>query len=295
MEFFDWISVPQVIVEYLGFSVSSLEELIATQLKIWYICIGVAAGLYAIFLLFGGFGLYTLAKRAGIKHAWVGFLPFGNTYLSGRLAGETNIFGQKMKRIWLYATLAELVFVAINTVILVINVKLCNVAYYSEILNKETNELQGWSFSWEFVPQRIYVLATTMRWIGYATDFVLIFFFCVLYFAFFRKYYARSPFLMTFLCAILPVRGLVLFAVRNNTPVDYNAYMQQRMRAYQTMYGQPPAQGGPSAPSAPAQQPPKEEEPFSDFGEGGQEGNSDPPAPQEPTSGGNDDSPFEDF
>ncbi len=43
---------------------------------------------------------------------------------------------------------------------------------------------------------------------------------------------------MTFLCAVLPCRGFVLFAVRNNTPIDYNEYMRKRMEEERRRYGQ---------------------------------------------------------
>ena len=104
----------------------------------------------------------------------------------------------------------------------------------------------------------------------------LILFFCAVFFAFFRKYYARSPFLMTFLCAVLPLRGIVIFAVRNNTPVDYDAYMRRKMQQYAARQGNPyGGQGGYGEQGYDiygnrtdgAGAPPKQDEPFSDFGD----------------------------
>ena len=33
-----------------------------------------------------GFGRYRMAKHAGIPHAWLGLVPFGNAYITGLLA-----------------------------------------------------------------------------------------------------------------------------------------------------------------------------------------------------------------
>ena len=124
--------------------------------------------------------------------------------------------------------------------------------------------------------------------------------FIFLYMAFFRKYYARSPMVMALLCSILPVRGYVIFAVRNNTPVDYNEWMQERIRRMQQQqaqqYGYPPY-GGPQQPYGGPYNGPQQPyngpyggapqggqgEPFSDFGD-------DPSAP--PSNG---DDPFSDL
>lgn len=121
MEFFDWINVVQIFTEYFTVAtVSSAAEYVQIVLRILYISVGVAAGLYLICLVLGGLGMRAMAKKVGMKHSWLAFLPFANTWYAGKLAGETRVFGQKMKRAGLYAMITELVYVAINVFALVV-------------------------------------------------------------------------------------------------------------------------------------------------------------------------------
>lgn len=237
MEFFDCMSIPQRFFEYYGFSAETAEEYIAKLLKIQFISIYVAAGLYLICLVFGGIGLMSMAKRAGIAHGWIGFLPFGNTYLAGKLAGETNFFGKKVKRIGLYAMLAEMLYVAFNIFFLIVMFQLYNADFYDVKIGETSNVLV---LNVDNIPQglRWLVKAFSVGQIfSYIIYFIMLFVFCILFYALFRKYYARGPFLMTFLSAFLPFRGFVLFAVRNNAPVDYEAYMRRRFEEMQRRQG----------------------------------------------------------
>lgn len=274
MEFFDWINVVQIFTEYFTVAtVSSAAEYVQIVLRILYISVGVAAGLYLICLVLGGLGMRAMAKKVGMKHSWLAFLPFANTWYAGKLAGETRVFGQKMKRVGLYAMITELVYVAINVFALVVQFALYQPDYFVEQFN-ESGEFIGIYLEVARVPlglRWMIVADTVLTWVNTISYLVLIFFLCMLFYAFFRKYYARSPFLMTFLCAVLPLRGLVIFAVRNNTPVDYDAYMRRRMEEYARRSGGtygPYGQGGydadgnrtDGAGAAP------QDEPFSDFG-----------------------------
>ena len=109
MEFFGLINVVQFFLEYFSFgrSFSSLEERVNYVINTQTISLYVAAGLYVVCLVFGGIGMTVMAKKVGMKHSWLAFLPFANTWYAGKLAGETQLFGQKMKRVGLYAALAE--------------------------------------------------------------------------------------------------------------------------------------------------------------------------------------------
>ena len=303
MEFFgglfSWTDLPTYIIQVMSianpFTVATAQDYVSLMLRLQIITLAVAGGLYLVEHLMGGYALYVMAKRAGIKHGWIGFLPFGCTYLAGKLAGETRVFSARMKRVGLYTMLIEILFVLSSAFVLVLSFLLCRPEFYAP----ELLESGEWSGAFQFVESS---LPTTVRWmyptmqiLGYinqALSFVVIFFFCLLFFALFRKYYPRSPFLMTFLCALLPVRGFVLFAVRNNRAVDYEAYVRRRMESmapppgynpYGRQYGPQdnfdPVTGKPIHHGAP--------DPFSDFSDGGESGTS--------PSGSGDDSPFSDF
>ena len=244
MEFFMWMIVPQIVMQFSGsYAVSTLEEYTDLMIKIQSISLYVAAGLYVLCLALGGYGLMRMANKAGMKYGWLAFFPFLNTWYAGKLAGETALFGKKMKRAGLYAMIVEIVYVAFNIFSLIVWFGLMQPQYYTQQFNSD-NTMWVPILELSQIPTGLRWLVTANNvnyYLGTVFDLVIIFFFCVLYFAFFRKYYARSPFIMTILSALLPLRGFVLFAVRNNTPVDYDAWVRRRMQEYaerqQQMYG----------------------------------------------------------
>ncbi len=286
MEFFTWMSFPQVFIQFfLSLEDGDIESVIAYEKKVLMISLIVAAGLYLIGHLFGGFGLYKMAKRAGDKCAWMAFVPVLNTYLSGRLAGETTIFGVKVKHMGLYTAIAELLYILLNISVLTIGSILANPAWNRVTVQTVGGSeiITGTEYVTEQIPLGIRWLPTAEFALQIVTDiwsFVLLFMFIFLYTSFFRKYYARGPLMMAFICSFFPVRGYVLFAVRNNTPVDYNQWMQDRIRMMQRgpyggsqpPYGNPPYDppyGGSGGTDAGG-------EPFSDAGGPKQSGSASP-------------------
>lgn len=308
MEFFDWLEVPQIVISYMNFTVNSSAETASRVQWILIICVLVAAALYLSGLLCGGIGLMTMAKRRGMKIWWLGFLPFGNTYLTGKLAGETRIFGTRCKRIGLYTMLAEILYVLLQTALLVMSFIFIHEDFYV-LQETETSAYYEFSSS-AFISQLpeyawLLTLNNVLSYITRIWGFVLLFLMCFMFSALFRKYYARSPFLMTFLCALLPLRGFVLLAVRKNTPMDYNEYIRRRYEQMYRQQQQPPygGQGGYGSPCGGYNQGDYTqgggENPFSEFGGSpnggsGAEGNSSGESGGG-NGGGSNDSPFSDF
>ncbi len=262
MEFFNWLSVPQYVLQYAfgGISISQI-----------YICLGVAGALYFICLMLGGLGLYTMGTRAGVKHAWLAFLPFANTYYTGKIAGDTRFFGAKMKRAGLYAMIVEIVYVGLEVLSLVISFTLSNPAFYeTQVVGDQYRRTLA------NVPPQYAWMVSGMTWVPLLSTFVflaLAVFLCAVYNALYRKYYARSPFLMTILSVLLPVRGFILFAVRKNKPVDYEELMRKRMEQVMRQsgmpgYGTPTANSG-EDPFTEYKERKGESSPFSEFDGGG--------------------------
>ncbi len=259
---------------------ATAEEVAMQLIRNQIICVGVAAGLYIFCLIFGGIGLYSMAKRAGLKHKWLAFVPFANTYYAGTVAGEAYFFGQKMKREGLYAMLAEIVYVGLNVFVLVINFLTYNPNYL--YLDTSSYDYPVWSIDSSRFPVSLAWLPTAKIWsdpLSYLSEIVMIVFFFVVYNALFRKYYARGPMMMAFLSAIFPFRAFTLFAVRNNAPVDYNAYMKRKMeetmrsrQQYNGQYG-PYGQNGQYGQYGQNRQGnPSEGSPFSEYGGDGDAG-----------------------
>ncbi len=311
MEFFDWTNVAQIFTDFIFGMVLSgasaegmgIGEIVSIQLLAQYIALGISGALFLACLVLGGVGMHVMAKRAGIKGSVMAFFPFANTWFAGKLAGETKLFGKTMKRPGLWAMLCEIAFVAIGVFLQVCTFALLRPEYYSEAYID--GAMAGWQLDTAKIPLGLRWMATAnlvCSILNYVVYIALAFFMCVLFYAFFRKYYPRSPFLMTFLSVILPLRGIMIFVMRKNEPVDYNAWVRRRMqeaiRRQQAAYGpygqygapwqgtSGPAQGGSGQYRDPYAAPPQQEpsapndenpfpefggkdEPFSDFGDSG--------------------------
>lgn len=290
MELFNWINVVQFFMQYVfGYTPDSaltaeenMQLYIGSYRNVMLISVAVAAAVYLVCLILGGIGMHVMAKKRNMKHSFLAFLPFANTYYAGKLAGDCKIFGKKVKHMGLITMLAEIVYVAASVFSLVMFFGVLRPEHYEVVLSS-SGAFDGAKFQINKMPValRWMVSAKTVSEILTSVfSFVLFFCMVVLFNSFYRKYYARSPFVMTILSAFLPLRGIVIFAVRNNTPIDYDAWMRRQMeemaRRQQQMnmggYGGYPGGNYPggnypggnySGGNAPSDKP---EEPFSDFG-----------------------------
>ena len=243
MEFFDLFNVPMFFMDYIinliiKPDIQNIYDYCNVALSCYLFAALVTLGVYLILLVFGGIGLNKLAKKQGLKHRWMAFLPFFNTYYAGKLAGETQFFGQKMKRVGLYAMISEILYVALQLFVFAAVI----ISYFPEYRTLEVSDGVMTGAANEAMPSWIEPAVTYGNLVAYLLWFFVIVFFCVLFVAFFRKYYARGPILLAFLSAVLPFRGFTIFAVRNNAPVDYNDYIRRRTQAYMRNngYNQPP-------------------------------------------------------
>ena len=281
---------------------TQLEAFVAAYRQAMLIGLCIAAGIYLVCLVMGGIGMHVMAKKRGMKGSWMAFLPFLNTLYAGKLAGETNFFGKKVKWMGGAAALLEFVHVGLSVFSFYILFSFMRPEYCDPITTAD-----GLFGGAEFVSSK---LPVGMRWMLTADNVceILIYVFyillllamCLMFYSFYRKYYARSPFIMMFLSALFPFRGIVIFAVRNNAPVDYDAWMRRKMEEFNRRqqqnrpgnYGGYNGQGGgPNDPGSSGGyggaggQGGTGENPFPDFG--GSNGSGD--------SGSESDSPFSDF
>ena len=298
MEFFDLFNVPMFFMDYIinliiKPDIQNIYDYCNVALSCYLFAALGTLGVYLILLVFGGIGLNKLAKKQGLKHRWMAFLPFFNTYYAGKLAGETQFFGQKMKRVGLYAMISEILYVALQLFVFVAVI----ISFFPQYrtLEIEDGVLSGVPND-DAMPAWIDPAITYGSLVAYLLWFFVIVFFCVLYVSFFRKYYARGPILLAFLSAVLPFRGFTIFAVRNNAPVDYNDYIRRRTQAYMRNNGyQPPY--GPYGPQNNGQNGTQNDDPFEGFGgpTGGNYGASGGSSSGSSSSPSPDDDPFSEF
>ncbi len=294
MEFFQWTSAIQYFAQVVGFLSVDVNDLDAALREVGrnlVILILVCAALYVACLVLGGIGLGKMAKRENKKHAWMGFVPILNTWYAGEIAGEANFFGQKMRRAGLYAAIAEGFYCVVGAFNLYSTVALLP---YSKVEIDTSYNPEGVPMivtDPSRVPQGLRWLYDAGMWLQIAEmllSVLFIVFAFVLFLALFRKYFARGPVLMTVICTLTSLRGVVLFAVRNNAPVDYDAYMRKRMEeAVRGRYEGP--SGGPGRPGeGNGGGNGSRHDPFPDFGNSdGGSGDTD--------RGGSSDDPFSEF
>lgn len=221
MDFIDFLNMGYVLKAY---------DIIGSYQVIFLIAIV----LYAINFTFEAIGLNTIAKKAKSPHAWMAFLPFFNTNLIGELGGDGYLFSAKIKNSGLWAALMEIVaFVAgglYMTMIYLLD------PYYEPTTGTHINVPK--TLEWAVSSIDYVNIALNLLEVGY------ILFLFVILFSFFRKYYYKSPMIMTISCYFFPfVKGIILFSVRNNLPFDYEAYARRQreeaMRRYQQRYQNP--------------------------------------------------------
>lgn len=248
-------------------------------IKLFVISDVVALLLWAAFFVLQGFGIYVMAKRAGVKKRGLAFVPFVNIWYIGKLAGECNFFGQRMKRGSMYAMIAQI----LATV-------LCILTVASEQYLVGIHKMRGLSlvitdmgYSWDksLVGFDLF-LVKFYEISGYLLPIFQLFFeifIVVLMMALCKKYAPKNYMILGILVLFLPIsRFIIIFVLRNRQPIDYDAYMRARHEAYirsqqqyynrQNPYGNPYGgqyntygQGAPNAQ--------KPEEPFSEFGSQG--------------------------
>lgn len=286
MEFFDLFGVMEAVIGLFVPDVDDLAIFAQFQLRVLWISLIAAFAVYLLFVILGGIGLSTMAKKERKGRRWMAFVPILNTWYAGYVAGEARFFGKKVKRAGLYAMLFEIAVVLFGILAVFSEALTCLypaaenfTAPSGEVYQTLVADVANMpvAFRWMFEGEVWITVAQLVADAGF------LLFLCILFLALFRKYYARNPGLFTFL-AVISLRGPLLFAVRKNTPVDYDMYLRKRFeRRFQGYPGQGgPYAGGPQEPS----QTPRPEEPFSDFGGDDRT----PPAPPTPP-----DDPFSDF
>ncbi len=252
-----------------------------------------------VFYLLRSIGLWTLAKKNGVKKAFIAWIPCVWIYVVCRLIGKVKLFGRVFKWTTLVFTIlfaiAELLTLAYNFL-----VYFPLVGYY----------LQGGTIYYDLTGEGLvgsfYQYATDiytdlnfknpygegmgvfLRVMYYAInvfDLVSLFISFVVFFDLFRKFWPQHYVLAGMFSALFGLFPIFVFIVRNKPAVDYNEYIRRRYGVYYgNPYGPygPYGQGGPNGgngnpnaqnPSGNAEpfgeyaEKPKNDEPFPEFGE----------------------------
>lgn len=188
-------------------------------------------------------GLYKMAKGQNLKKKWMAFFPFVNTYYMGKIAGETNFFGKRMKNAGLYAMITEIVATTISFALIAGQI-------YLHFAWSGNRVVMDGSYYWDGLTGFPYVISV---FIDYSDFIILIIrlvyqiFTLILMLSLVRKYAPSKYFLLSFLTILVPAaRYIVVFVLRNRPAVDYVAYVKakqeeymRRQQEYYKTYGNP--------------------------------------------------------
>ena len=277
-----------------------------------FCALGMAVVGCGVLFVLQGIGLYKMAKNRNFKNKWLVFVPFAYLFYMGKLTGPCNIFSQKVKRMGLYAMLAQIatILVCFASLAAVIYLYMAHGLLLIDetgfLLLDETIVTQGAALSgFAKVCFNYCILSNYILSILQLIYEILVF---VLFLGLYKKYIPANYFGMGMLTLFLwPSRYIITFSIRNRQAIDYEAYIRARqeqfMRSrqqygnYSNPYGKPYGNpyGNPyNNPYRQPQQPPKQEDPFAEFG-GKAEDNQMGSTQNNGFGGGKDESPFEDF
>ena len=261
--------------------------------------LGVGAGIWLILFVLQGIGLYTMAKRRGMKKRALAFVPFANIWYMGKLAGECRVFGRKVKRVGLYAMLVQIVLTILMGLYLAAELYLF---LKGEPIYPETSHYPYWGFDgFAGKVESFYKYGDLFIAIFDLTYMILM---IVLLNGLFKQYAPKKYMVLSILFVFLsPSRFITVFCLRNKQPIDYDAYMRARREAYirqqqqyynrygngpyggynnpyggnQNPYGNPYGQPHSQGQQRPTEEPfgefggkPKPDEPFEEFNDKGE-------------------------
>lgn len=215
--------------------------------RLW-ICLLVGGLCFLIVYVFQVVGLMTIAKREGYKNRWQIFIPFFNTYYIGVCSQKNKVYNVNARKFAIATAVLELV--------MVIGYILYYVAAFAvwEYINWTPYSTSSGEILYYYANGFVETMPASMHWLGwifmYFNDFVLsileivfIVFKLLLLMAFFRTYSARQYMLFSVVAAILPLQGILIYAVRNNKGMNYMDYLkkvrERNYRMYQQQYGNP--------------------------------------------------------
>ena len=201
-----------------------------------------------LFLL-QGFGLSTMAKGQGLKKRWMAFVPIANILYIGKLAGESKIFNQRVKRAGMYAMIAQIVSTLTCALLIFAELYLYIVEGepYPILFNGYKPSLtwgttSGFSFAMEKLHGGGYGYGFSILSIVQLIYELMMF---IMLMSLYKKYSVKNHMALSFLSLFVPMsRYIVIFALRKNKAVDYEALMRKKreeyMRQQQQRYSQNP-------------------------------------------------------
>ncbi|MBO5713952.1 MAG: hypothetical protein J6R83_00815 [Clostridia bacterium] len=222
-----------------------------------------------LFYVLRGAGIYVLSKRAGVKQAWMGFVPCIWIYPLLKTLKNEKFFS------WTFGKLATLLtvifalseaFAYFYSLVEIIPV----IGYYLQggtvsIVLGETDSriMLGKDFYNPLDTTFMTTLTYIIEWVSTPLDLVALIVEVFAFVALFKKYWANNYILGTVL-SVLGLFGLMVFIIRKKQPRDFNEYLRSRYSHVNNPYG-PNQYGAPQQPTNNYYTNSQTEDPFKDF------------------------------
>ena len=199
------------------------------------------ASLWIAGYVFLGIGLFTMAKKRKMKIAPLAFVPFASTFLIGKLVGEINFFGKKIKRLGLYAMLVEIVLFALKVVQDVFYLPILIRYFNSPVTSELFAELYGNAIQGVVGVLNPNAYGIMLEYVIMGVSFISGLAYFILLMFLFRNYSPKSSFLFILLSVFGKVflganllGPIFVFCIRNNSCEEYREFMRMKMHS---MYG----------------------------------------------------------
>ena len=219
-----------------------------------------------IFYVLRGVGIYVLSKKAGVKVAWMGFVPcvwiypllktlksekfFGTTF--GKLAGLLTVVFALSEATTYFYSLVETVpilgyYLQGGSVSLVLGETESTIMVGNDFLNPLDTAFMK-------------ILTEVIDWVSLPLDIVALITEVFMLVALFKRYWPNNYILGTIL-SVLGFFGIMVFIIRKKQPRDFNEYIRSRYSNVYNPYGNNPY----GSPQEPTNNSNTTEDPFKDF------------------------------
>ncbi len=245
-----------------------------------------------LFLL-QAFGIRKMAVKRGMGQRWKAFVPFVNYLYMGKIAGDCSVFGQKVKKVGVFAMIAQ-VLATVFCVALLMAVS------YLFLVEGEPKPIEGIPYwdgdGFSATVERFYRIGA-----GYTFGISILSILQLIYeislfiltMGLYRRYAPRAATGLALLGLLMPyARFVIVFVLSNRPEIDWEEYTRARREAFARQqqqrqqryggnpygghyggnpyggnpYGNPYGDGSPYDHPNEPQQPQEPEEPFGEFG-----------------------------
>lgn len=223
-------------------------EALHANVKLYVAAIAAGVGAWIVLELLLGFGLFSMAKKRNIEKRYLAFIPFVNMLYAGRLAGDTRLFGQRMKHAGVFVMAAQIVAVLVGGFTIFAKVTL----HYNYVLQPITDVATGRVISYSFktpvggntpaskLASFLIAYVDIASLILSIAELVYSIFLFLVSSALFRRYAPRAFTALSVVALFIPASfPIIVFVLRNRQPIDYAAYLKKQREAYYRRFGAP--------------------------------------------------------